>query len=409
MQGWNDRCSRSAVASWRHHRAPDRRGLRGARGLRLGLAFCALALLSVAATLVDTAPGSAAENHLTFGSATRSMTLAFNVCPQSCAGIHVFVDSASNQYRPTQDYSNCTSNETSTDFYPRYNGTLLTVSMYSKAGGICAFEPSRNAWIVVVYRGEQRIMRGVVWLGEKTVSLAQYYAACGGASPWTPTFENMNCESTGKLDLTVSMPGWKPTYPVCMTTSASFCSLQVHLDASKPCVPSTFSGSVGVCVGTSDGNPQWSIPNERLQNGLFAAFAWCELGVCRYQGKRVTLFVISRGGAQVGVIGGVVPSAGSDQFQVGFAYLYGVSGISYGVTENTAPTGQPGGPLNLNFKSGRIGADVYVKGFLETRKVGSALKAGEVPGLVAKVPQLDGTQTVQMEAVLKSLFLKSQP
>lgn len=382
---------------------------RGARGFRFELGIFVVALISLMSMLVDTVPVSGAVNRLDIGSSTRSMTVAFNVCPQSCAGIHVFVDSASNQYQPTQAYSNCTSNETSTDFYPRYNGTLLTVSMYAKAGGTCAFQPSRNAWIVVVYRGEQRIMRGVVWLGEQTAGLAQYHAACGGASPWTPTFENMNCESTGKLDLSVSMPGWKPTYPVCMTASASFCSLQVHLDAAKPCVPSTFSGSVGVCVGKSDGNPQWTIPTERLQNGVFAAFAWCELGVCRYKGKRVTLFVISRGGAQVGVIGGIVPSAGSDQFQVAFAYLYGVSGLSYGATQLNAPTGQPGGPLNLNFKSGRIGADVYLKGFLETRTVGSALNAGGIPDLVAKVPRLSGADTVQMEGVLKSLFLRSRP
>lgn len=394
---------------WRQHeRVSASQGGRGVRPRNRALVSCALALLSMMAVLVDVSPASGALNHLAFGSATRSMTLAFNVCPQSCDGIHVFVDAASNQYQPTSRYSNCTAHETSTDFYPRYNGTLLTVSMYSKADGICAFQPSHNAWIVVVYRGQQRIMRGVVWLGENTAGLAQYHASCGGASPWDPTFENMNCESTGKLDLTVSMPGWKPTYPACMTSSASFCSLQVHLDASKPCFPSTFSGPVGVCVGTSDGNPQWSIPHERLQNQLFAAFAWCELGVCRYQGKRVTLFVISRGGAQVGVIGGVVPSAGSDQFQVAFAYLYGVSGVSYGVTQLSAPTGQPGGPLNLNFKSGRIGADVYLKGFLETRKAGSALKAGEIPGLIAKVPQLDGTRPAQMGGVLNSIFLQSR-
>lgn len=391
--------------------AMRRSATRGVRDMVLGVVSLVFLLSCLTTTVAAAAPGAGLEAHAAFsGSATRSMTLLFNVCPQSCAGIHVFVDAASNQYQPTQRYSNCTASETSTDFYPRYNGTLLTVSMYSKADGRCAFEPSRNAWIVVVYRGEQRIMRGVVWLGENAPGLAKYYAACGGASPWgDPTFENMTCKSTGTFDLTISQPDWKPTYPECPTTTASYCSLQVHLDAVKPCFPSTFSGSVGVCVGTSDGNPRWTVPKERLQDGVFTAFAWCELGACRYQGKRIAIYVISRGGAQVGVIGGVVPSAGSDQFQVAFAYLYGVSGLSYGVTQLTAPAGQPGGPLNLNFKSGRIGADVYIRGFLETRTVGAALNAGDLPRSIGAVPHLEGSQNVIIGNYLSGLFSKLHP
>ena len=59
-----------------------------------------------------------------------------------------------------------------------------------------------------------------------------------------------------------------------------------------------------------------------------------------------------------------MPSASSDQFNVRYAGLWPLDPDRSGyLTSSTggAP-GAPGGPLLLDFKSGRIGADVYLRG-----------------------------------------------
>jgi len=46
------------------------------------------------------------------GDSDQSVAVTFNLCPGSgpmaCAGLRVYVDSASNHYRPSQKYSYCT-------------------------------------------------------------------------------------------------------------------------------------------------------------------------------------------------------------------------------------------------------------------------------------------------------------
>ena len=72
-------------------------------------------------------PGGAAAD------STQSVAVTFNLCPGSgpsaCNGLKIYIDSASNHYRPSDRYSYCTKDETSTGFTPKYNGEARHVSM----------------------------------------------------------------------------------------------------------------------------------------------------------------------------------------------------------------------------------------------------------------------------------------
>jgi hypothetical protein len=223
--------------------------------------------------------GSAAAGAAQIGNSSEHMAISLNVCPESCSGIHVFIDSASNHYG-AGGYSLCTSNETSADFWPSYNGEVRYVSMDTKASGSCMNEPSYNTWVIEVYKNNKILERGTVWLGEDRPYLAEYYASCPGKkSPWYPPFLNMRCETTDRFVVDVSVPGWRPTWLTC-PSETEFCRVSIHFDTSIPC-PS-FTSSVGTCLGSSDGNIDWTTSKvDQPARFIYSAFTWASVGGSR--------------------------------------------------------------------------------------------------------------------------------
>lgn len=137
-------------------------------------------------------------------------TLKFDVCPNTdCAGIQVFIDSATNHFgNPGQRYQMCSEDRTSTDFYPKADGELRTIQMKALDGGLplfgCSTDPSYNVWIIEVYKGKERIMRGSVWLGQDSAG-SSYKTECDRSSPYPPKDRtNWKCEKTADLSLTLS-------------------------------------------------------------------------------------------------------------------------------------------------------------------------------------------------------------
>jgi len=258
--------------------------------------------------------GSAAAGAGQLGNSSERMAINLYVCPQSCSGIHVFIDSASNHYG-SGGYSLCTNNETSTDFRPLYNGEVRYVSMDTKASGSCAPLPSYNTWVIEVYKNDKILERGTVWLGEDRPLLAEYYARCPGKkSPWNPAFLNMHCDTTGRFTMDISVPGWKPTWPTC-PSEAEFCSVSIHFDTNKPC-PS-FTSSFGACVGSSDGNVDWTTNKvDQPARLIYSAFTWVDAG-----GKKTVTFGTSKA-LPVAHMSGTVPSSESGVFNVREASLF---------------------------------------------------------------------------------------
>lgn len=304
--------------------------------------------------------GPAAAGAAQIGSSSEHVAINLDVCPESCAGIHVFIDSASNHYG-SGGYSLCTSNETSTDFKPSFNGEVRYVSMDTKASGSCASQPSYNTWVVEVYKNDKILERGTVWLGEDRPFLAEYYAACPGKkSPWNPPFLNMGCVTTGRFTMDISVPGWRPTYPTC-PADTEYCRIGIHFDTNKPC--SSFTASFGACVGSSDGNVDWTT-NKVDEPGrfIYSAFTWVDAG-----GRKAVTFGTLKA-VPTARMEGTVPSPSSGVFNVREAWLLiWAHPQTTWYTSDHAPAGTPGGPLLFNFRSGVIGADVYLTGFLQRR------------------------------------------
>ncbi len=288
------------------------------------------------------------------------MAVNLYVCPQSCSGVHVFIDSVSNHFGP-DGFSLCTSNETSTDFSPAFNGQVRYVGMETRTSGSCSSLPSYNTWMIAVYQNDKLLERGTVWLGEDRPLLAEYYARCPGKkSPWNPPFMNMQCQSTGRFTLDVSVPGWKPTWPECPSES-EFCRVSIHFDSDKPC-PS-FTASFGACIGSSDGNIDWTTNKvDQPARLIFSSFGWSNLGSGKFTTFGTTKAI------PAATMTGTVPSAGSGDLNVREAhvFLWRYPTMTWYTTDR-APAGTPGGPLLFNFRNGRIGADVYINGFLQRR------------------------------------------
>lgn len=72
-------------------------------------------------------------------------------------------------------------------------------------------------------------------------------------------------------------------------------------------------------------------------------------------------------GVPTAVISGFDPGPGSADFYVDRAYEFQSSDPGEWRTPGYpgVPAGQPGRPLYLNFVNGRIGADVYIHGYLQ--------------------------------------------
>ena len=227
--------------------------------------------VAVLAVLCCLLPATAAA---AVGDSNQSVAVTFNLCPGSgpaaCAGMRVYVDSASNHHRPSDRYSYCTRDETSTDFAPKYNGEVLHVEMVAKGGFATSCQApvaSRNAWIVHAYKNGKLVERGSIWLGQNTSFGAGFYAACGKDAPVNPAFDNMTCDATSRFNLTLSAPGAKPTYPDCPDTAEGYCAIRLHVDSTKPCLSlpiSSFTSPFGLCIGKSDGTKNWTTPMEVL-------------------------------------------------------------------------------------------------------------------------------------------------
>lgn len=349
---------------------------------------------------------------LAAGDSSQSVTVTFNLCPgqgpMACAGLHVFVDSASNHYSPSQKYSYCTKDETSTDFTPKYNGEVLHVHMIAKGGFATSCQApvaSRNVWIVEAYRKDKLVERGSFWLGQDFGFGTSFYAACGRDAPLDPAFENMTCDQTAPTNLTLSAPGWKPTYPDCPDTSQQYCAIRLHVDATKPCLSlpiSSFSSPFGICVGKSDGTRNWTAPIEAIDKLFFAGFGWVD-----YQNQKWSAYLMSQGLVQIGIVAGSVASSGSDEFQVRYARLWPLDfePLDFLATGTSGPPGSPGGPLLFDFESGRVGADVYMQGFLQRKRLPATPEnLQQVPELVDQIPELAEAPPDGAEAALRSLF-----
>jgi hypothetical protein len=367
------------------------------RGVVLGVAL--LALLGCMFPI-----GAAADSH-------QSVAVTFNLCPGSgpsaCAGVKIYIDSASNHYRPSDRYSYCTKDETSTGFTPTYNGEVRHVSMTAKGGVATSCQSpvaSRNTWIVQAVRNDKVISHGAIWLGQNTGYGTGFYAACGKDAPLNPAFGNMTCEVNGRFGLTLSVPGSKPTYKDCPDTSDGYCAIALHVDSTKPCLSlpiSSFTSSFGFCLGKSDGTQNWTTPLEALDKLFFAGFGWAN-----YQNQRWAAYMMSQGLTQVGIVAGTVPSASSDQFHVRYAGLWPLDPDRSGyLTSGTggAP-GAPGGPLLFDFKSGRIGADVYLRGFLRRERGPAPAEVEGIPDLIHGLPEIAEGPAAEVPPELRPLF-----
>ncbi|MBV8463341.1 MAG: hypothetical protein JO368_08610 [Acidimicrobiales bacterium] len=330
--------------------------IRRARRLMLTI-LAVLAVLTGLFVVLPDRPAQAA----TVGDSTQTATLQFYVCPKDCTGIHVFVDSASNHYSPSGDYSNCTRNETSTDFWPSYNGQIVRVSMVAKNGGSCFFERSYNTWLVEVYKNNQRIGRGLVLVDEDNGVTASYFASCDPhASPWKPTWDGLGCKRTTTMMVHISVPGAEPTWPDCpATTKMCAIDLTVGSSARVPC--GGFTSSSETCQGTSSGTRGWTVPTYDSRQGIGAWFSWKAAGDVRqvqYQAYLHYAIVQAE-------ITGQVPSPGSDRFSVKDAWIRQSS--DHWMTGDTSPAGAPGGPLLFNFDRGTFSNTISFQGFLERK------------------------------------------
>lgn len=345
------------------------------------------------------------------GDSDQSVAVTFNLCPGSgptaCAGLRVYVDSASNHYRPSERYSYCTKDETSTDFTPKYNGEVLHVHMVAKGGFATSCQApvaSRNVWIVEAYKDGKLVSRGSFWFGQNTGFGTSFYPVCGKDAPLNPAFDNMTCD-TSDSTLTLSVPGSKPTYPDCPNTSQQYCAIRLHVDSTKPCLSlpiSSFTSPYGFCLGKSDGTRNWTSPIEAIDKLFFAGFGWAD-----YRNQKWSAYLMSQGLIQIGIVAGTVPSADSDQFQVKYARLWPLDPdpLNYLASGSSGPPGSPGGPLLFDFQRGRIGADVYMRGFLQrTRLPRTPKDMQQVQELVQELPQLTEGPPDQVQAGLRSLF-----
>lgn len=346
------------------------------------------------------------------GDSNQSVAVTFNLCPGSgpsaCAGLRIYIDSASNHYKPSDRYSYCTKDETSTDFTPRYNGEVVHVGMVAK-GGIAtscqAPAASRNVWIVHAVKNGKLVAHGSFWLGQNSGFGTSFYAACGKDAPVNPAFDNMTCETPSRFNLTLTAPGARATYPDCPNTSQHYCAIRLHVDSTKPCLSlplSSFTSSYGICIGKSDGTTNWTSPMEVLDKLFFAGFGWVN-----FNGQKWSAYLMSQGLVHSGIIAGTVPSAGSDKFQVKYAKLWPLDRepFNYLASGSGGAPGAPGGPLLFNFASGRIGADVYLEGFLQrTQLPRTANKLEQVPEVIQELPELAEASPGQTQAGLRSLF-----
>ena len=139
----------------------------------------------------------------------------------------------------------------------------------------------------------------------------------------------------------------------------AYCEFHLHLDVTDYC-PS-FTASSGNCSGrTSDTNDAWAIPRSPLPAA--ASFQWT--AGLPIQVDYQAIFE----GKTVAELTGWVPSPNAPQFAVedGFATRWGSPATRF-YTPLGEAAGKVAGPLYINFVNGRVGADVYLDGYLYRR------------------------------------------
>jgi hypothetical protein len=283
-------------------------------------------------------------------------SVGVHFCPtKGCAGERVFIDSASNHYG-SKGYSNCTKDETSTDFVQTAEGQRRDVGMTAKDEGSCRFEPSYNVWLIAAYQGQQLISQGLVYVGQTTAGLP-YSAQCR-------TFhltKNFSCSSSG-LSLEVGRADQPPPPPppACPSSGVQ-CFITLHFDTN---LCPNFTASVGACTGTAKSNSiPFQAPYQDLGRGFYAAFSW---GPNHIFVKYGTL----QGFVPFALIDGKSGNGPNTEFRVSdaFALASPYPGVHwYTPDRRGVPAGEPGGPLLLSFKNGTFGADVYIRGYLERK------------------------------------------
>lgn len=287
-----------------------------------------------------------------------------SVCPPGgCQGEHVYIDSASNHYGPS-GYSQCSKNETSTDFYPKSNGELRVVKMTAIASSLsCVSTASWNTWILEVYRNKQMVGRGVIWLGQDRAG-SGYYSACDPSnSPWKPAWQKLTCQRLAGGSLQVAEPGAVPYHPNCPSTGP-LCRVDVHLDATAYCP--NITASAGGCFGKSTGTALWTTVF-RTDAGMFSGFSWTAVG-----SKLAVRYAAVNAAVPTAVIDGTMSSPHSNALVVTDAFNLtwqhpGQHWSTKGEGQGSQPPGEPGGPLYVQFENGKVGADVYIRGYLERK------------------------------------------
>ena len=153
----------------------------------------------------------------------------------------------------------------------------------------------------------------------------------------------------------------RDVWPSC-PAKTDYCYINLHFDTIAPC-PS-FTAAVGLCVGSSTGTVGFTAPISSLPR-LAAIFNWLPNGGDR---KSVTYSVVAFG-VPVVFLEGAVPGPGSADFDVrmGWSLESPYPLVRYFTPRRPGvKAGEPGGPLYLNFENGRVGADVYIHGYLAT-------------------------------------------
>jgi hypothetical protein len=338
----------------------------------IGRRFVGVFARVVLVVIALAAPGFVASSSASaLGGSTQSATIIFNVCPKSCDGVRVVVAPATKYFRTdTSKFTECTSDESSLDFSPSFNGETRRVQAYFKASGSCFTSKAHNTWLVRVTRklqpGYER--RGFLEITEPDPFLARYSVSCSpGFTPWQPSWDKgLACTQPGQLAAELTIPAAQPAWPDCPATS-TMCAINVRFEshAGIPPEPPKTCGGLGssfeLCTGTSTGNKGWVQPVYNRQNGIGAQFSWKASGDARVvEYAAMNHLVLQQAG-----IKGSVPSPGSAAFSVTDAWTKASS--DHWKTGDAAPPGAPGGPLYLDFESQPLSNVITFHGFLERK------------------------------------------
>lgn len=333
-------------------------------GKRLAAVLTAGALSLVASAASIALSGTATEAAET-GESIQTALVQFYVCPANdCSGIHIFIDSASNHFTPSSDYSYCTNDETSLDFHPSFNGEIKQVSAHFKAGGTCALPIGHNSWLIEVYKDNRLLGKGIMAVTEDNPGLADYYATCDPVhSPWSPVWnkDKLICAKVDKFILHVGVPGVQPVWPDC-PSSTTYCHVAITLAASSNPLEGlvacgSFSIASQTCQGSSFGTKNWTVPELKPRLFIGAYFSYKNEGAGR------SAEYVSRLGATTvqSQLTGSIPAA-ANSFSVTDAYTRQSS--DHYKTGDSAPPGAPGGPLYFNYSSQLFSATVVLEGYL---------------------------------------------